>query len=216
MSRVGDLVIIVNPAFEGARYEPLHAAGHRLVSRGVERNQLPVLIIATSKADKATRYAFPIARAISTMFESMSGDERWGREWQATVKTVGHNERYITHELSKCDVSDDTCKIAQEACGKGEYAYIGKEIVRHGFDASQERPSLQYLCNGLELRWTKEAFPDNNPFWVVRTTKDIMKDHSDIFNPAMIDFVRQMYIAFLVAQREAGKPVTTSVDSREK
>ena len=32
-----------------------------------------------------------------------------------------------------------------------------------------------------------------------------MKGHSDIFNPAMMDFVRQMYIAFIAAQREATK-----------
>jgi hypothetical protein len=57
----------------------------------------------------------------------------------------------------------------------------------------------------LDLRWTKEAYPETNPFWVVRTTGDIMKGHNDIFNPAMMNFVRQMYIAFIAAQREAMK-----------
>ena len=59
------------------------------------------------------------------------------------------------------------------------------EIARHGFDPQQ------YLCGGLELVWKEEAYKNRNPFWVVQTTADIMKDHTDIFNDNMIAFVRQ-------------------------
>jgi hypothetical protein len=202
MSRVGDLVVIVNPAFEGARFEPLRAAGHRL--RDVERDQLPVVIVATSEADWATKIFFPLARVFSTVFESTSGNEWWGEEWQATVAAVGHNARYITHQLSLCKADDEACQKARKACEGREYAFLS-EFSKKGFDPAQQKPSQQYLCNGLDLRWTKQAYPETNPFWVVRTTGDIMKDHNDIFNPAMMDFVRQMYVAFIAAQRAALK-----------
>jgi hypothetical protein len=32
-----------------------------------------------------------------------------------------------------------------------------------------------------------------------------MKDHGDIFNPAMMAFMRQMYVAFLAARRAAAE-----------
>jgi pimeloyl-ACP methyl ester carboxylesterase len=213
VSRVGDLVLIVNPAFEGARYEPLRAAANRM--RNIPRNQLPIMIVATSKWDLATGWAFPIARAFSTAFESMSG--WWGPQWHAAVETVGHNSRYITHRLSKCKDTNEEC---QSACGKSvrvvganvedeiateirrEFAYMGG-LAKSGFDAGRPKPSRQYLCNGLELQWVPGVQPDNNPFWVVQTTGDIMNGHNDIFNPAMMHFVRQMYMAFLAAQRNA-------------
>ena len=202
MSRVGDLVVIVNPAFEGARYEPLRAARNRLREARLERDQFPVVIIATSKADWATRVAFPFARVFSTMFEATS--EWWGEEWQANVAAVGHNARYTTHELSLCETKDEACQRAQKACSAGEYAYL-RELATKGFAPTQPKPTQQYLCSGLNLRWTKEAYPDNNPFWVVRTTGDIMKDHGDIFNPAMVAFMRQIYVAFLAARRAAAE-----------
>jgi pimeloyl-ACP methyl ester carboxylesterase len=207
MSRVGDLVVIVNPAFEGARYESLRSASRRLPK--MERNQLPVVIVATSESDCATRVAFPLARGLNTVFESTTGEE-----WWATVAAVGHNARYITHELSRCESNDAAC---QKACGtptgptgvgapnkfetevSRDYAHMS-EIAKKGFDAGKPKPSRQYLCGGLDLRWTEQAYPDHNPFWVVRTTKDIMKDHGDIFNPAMVAFVRQMYIGFIAAR----------------
>ena len=79
------------------------------------------------------------------------------------------------------------------------------ELATKGFAPAQPKPTQQYLCSGLNLRWTKEAYPDNNPFWVVRTTGDIMKDHGDIFNPAMVAFMRQIYVAFLAARRAAAE-----------
>ena len=96
VSRLGDIVVIVNPAFEGARYEPLMVAGQRMT--GVKPNQLPVAIIATSTADDATGILFPVARRVSTIFETTPG-----AEGDAIVKAVGHNDRYTTHRLAVCD-----------------------------------------------------------------------------------------------------------------
>lgn len=209
MSRVGDLVVIVNPAFEGARYEPLRAAGLRL--RGVENNQLPVVIVATSRADWATRVAFPLARTFNTLFESQPDEQ-----WQARVRTVGHNRRYITHELGRCAPGDDACHAtcrAPAVAGSAEdrskdearraYEHMSG-IAREGFTREKtDAPYRRYLCGGLDLRSTAQHYPVHNPFWVVRTTRDIMKDHGDIFNRNFINFIRQMYLGVIAARSQA-------------
>ena len=211
MSRVGDLVVIVNPAFEGARYEPLRAAGLRL--RGVENNQLPVMIVATSRADWATRVAFPLARTFNTLFESHPDDQ-----WRAAVQTVGHNRRYITHELGLCAPGDDACRAtcrppAVSTTGspedrskdeaRREYEHMSG-IAREGFTHEKtDAPYRRYLCGGLDLRSTAQHYPVHNPFWVVRTTRDIMKDHGDIFNRNFLNFIRQMYLGVIAARSQA-------------
>lgn len=221
MSRVGDLVVIANPAFEGARYEGLRAAARRLEK--VERNQLPVVIVATSEADVATKIFFPLARWFNTIFESTSGEQQ-----SANVLAVGHNPRYITHHLGLCKSA--ACRAAcgdpQQAGDKSEaknmfetkasreYAHMF-QIAKDGFDRDKPRPSQQYLCEGLELKWTEEAYPDHNPFWVVRTTEDIMHGHNDIFNANMIAFVRQMYTGFIAARIQYNEKARSQAKNRK-
>jgi hypothetical protein len=210
VSRLGDLVFIVNPAFEGARHEPLHIAGQRI--RTLKRNQLPTLIIAQTSADYATRFAFPIARALNTFWEMQPE-----AELDATVLAVGHNPRYRTHSLSKC-TSGNECKTScqpsapkvkaavkalsvdqEEVLGEAEF------MEKMGHEGFQDQTT--YLCSGLALAVEGKLQPSQNPFWVVHTTPDIMDSHSDIFNPMFVRFMRQMYIA--VTADRLKSPATT-------
>ena len=204
MSRVGDLVVLVNPAFEGARYESLRAAARRDLK--YDRDQLPVSLVITSRADWATKYAFPFARWFSTLLEKQEGVQG-----DAIVKTVGHNERYITHELAACAPEDAGCRKAcpvpraqrETQIGsltasmlEAEFAFM-KHIEETGF------PRNVYLCGSMSLNATEQWTPANNPYWVVRTTEDIIDDHSDLFNPRLVAFVRQMYLGFIYARHIA-------------
>ena len=200
VSRLGDLVIIANPAFEGSRYEPLRLAGKRL--QKFNNNQLPVIIVATSKADLATSWAFPAARRFNTFFDSTPGAEN-----DAAVKAVGHNERYTTHELGLCDRTDAKCEKTcideqKERSSTPENKKdikadiddeikLMKKVGKTGFSRDL------YLCGGLQLKGTDNWSPASNPFWVVSTTKDIMGGHNDIFNPNFVSFIRQMYLSVI-------------------
>ena len=209
VSRLGDLVVIVNPAFEGARYEPLMVAGQRL--RGLKKNQLPVVIVATSEKDNATGILFPIARVFSTLFEGTNGPE--GR---SVTRAVGHNERYTTHRLKPCDEGDKECdkaclkpqttgrKSSREnleniASDMSEESRLMRGIADKGFAGLMSR-DLEYLCGRLRLESTKMWSPKPNPFWVVSTTGEVMKDHNDIFNPRFVSFIRQMYLGVIEAR----------------
>ena len=96
----GDLIVLVNPAFEGSRYEPLHwIAAHRHYPPG----QQPVFAAFTSRGDSATRKAFPAGRSISESLESYSDSRDQSHtsaeERLANLRTVGHLDRYRTHRL---------------------------------------------------------------------------------------------------------------------
>lgn len=207
MSRVGDLVVIVNPAFEGARYEPLRSAAPRL--QPLQKNQLPVLIIATSEGDWATKYAFPLARQFSTLLEI----ERSAEQSLANVRAVGHNDRYITHELRLGSCQND-CEKACRTPSADPSQKIKSTVESAAIDAEYELmrriekegvAQTEYLCNGMELKGTDQWRPDHNPFWVVRTSREVIKDHGDIFNPNFVAFLRQMYLGFIFARFEPQK-----------
>ena len=110
-----DLIVLVNPAIEGVRFEPLHQALRR---RGDQLcpNQKPVLIVVTAQNDIATHYAFRIVRAVTTLFEDDrplgvdqpdAGEmlaDRSEQESQSSLNAMGHVQRFQTHGMF--DVSE--------------------------------------------------------------------------------------------------------------
>jgi hypothetical protein len=107
-SPYADLIVLINPAFEGARFEPLYQASlNRMKRSPYLPTQDPVLVLVTGTSDYATKYAFPIGRFFSTLFqdnspESKDGNEigrRADEERSANRRTVGHIPRYMTHYL---------------------------------------------------------------------------------------------------------------------
>jgi hypothetical protein len=202
ISRVGDLVVIVNPAFEGTRYEPLRFASVRL--DGLEETQLPALIIATSEGDWATSVAFPFARGFSTAFEVERGDD----QRDANIQAVGHNKRYTTHYLSQQKCTEGDClKACRTAAAKPDGKLPGA-VAQYKIDAEFELmrriqkegvARVEYLCNDIKLEATDRWVPARNPFWVVQTKEEVIKDHGDVFNPNFVAFLRQMYLGFIFA-----------------
>lgn len=144
-----DLVLLVNPAFEAARYLP--------IQRFVEQNTHlkaaapPIFVSVTSRADWATRFAFPLGCLSWLLTEATRGK----RQAQALINTMGHISWMKTHTLSKKPGTVSDTVLAPSG-------------VR-----------------------------STNPFWVVQTTRGVMKDHNDIFNETIVGFVRELLIAHL-------------------
>lgn len=203
----GDLTVLINPAFEGTRFEALAwAASHREYQQGQsdglqQTAQLPYLIVAQSKGDMATHYAFPMFRRVTTLFESAPGIEAEGN-----IKTIGWASRYKTHELLM-DPDNDVC-------GGGENVTDPIEILSRQAAWSEEQLKAHYqrfdgdlrLCNRLLL---KKVAPDNSvdrlprkpfmPLWLIQTDTKIIKDHNDFLNSRFVDFVWQIYYTILRA-----------------
>lgn len=106
-----DLVVLVNPAIEGARYEPLHQA---VLRRKYSERQLPIFVAVTAANDWATRYAFRAGRIVNSILENESPkpgrdagpkEKETARavakeEREANISALGHVDRFKTHVLA--------------------------------------------------------------------------------------------------------------------
>jgi hypothetical protein len=180
-ARFGDLVVLINPAFEASRYEPVYDLAR--VAR--KWDGPPLLVSVTSEADWATRLAFPIGRRVNTVWEKHAS----AAEEDANHKTIGHIDRYLTHQLFHC--ANDGGK-ACEALAVGE-------------------------CRNLWLKPRTAAGPQReeplvfkSPVWNVRTTKDIVKSHDDIWGPDLQCFLQWLYSGAKERDRSRGSGGSTA------
>lgn len=215
----GDLVVLVNPAFEGSLYEPLH---HIATNRCYPEEQRPILLIVTSEADDATKKAFPIGRWLNTIFQRKStAKDSNGEQYKSIINTVGHLDRYRTHKLVLKDPKKDRkiraddkgcgCKWLGEiggfdTTGSAKYIeYISKKTVTVGGDnpakmgnlrqAEEEVTQFEYGDNLiLKQEKTNSEYSPNHPYLVVQASKEIIGDHNAIYDEDFIDFLQKFYI----------------------
>jgi len=170
---IADLIVLLNPAFEGSRYEPVFEASRHYAS---SEGEPPLLVMITSTADLATKNAFPAARWINSLFQYPSSSDE---QSTAMRRTPGHIERLLTHKLclgeADCaDASADADSAAQTPLAWG--------------------PALRRYCHGLVLRgFESKAQPLRPIVWNVRTQGNIIAGHNDINGPHVINFVSQIF-----------------------
>jgi hypothetical protein len=198
---LGDQVILLNPAFEASRHYNLNRLATNMSI--YPTNQRPVLSIFTSKGDWATHYALPAGRFVSTMFENFRGPGPEQRD--ATRAAVGWFEPFVTHTLDY-----NTNAVLG---GTAPHTTYNRETKRHELDRDPERversiknvhnqrdkwvpnqPAKSYEFDDCILK-PHPRYKTGDPFLVVAVDKKIMKDHDDIDNPVLINFLRE-YIQF--------------------
>lgn len=91
----GDLVLLINPAIEATRFHPIFSLAQ---SQYFPTYQTPIFVSVTSRADLATRYAFPFGRLPSMLTKHYLNDE--GLQDRTTF---GHYDNYTTHVLATGD-----------------------------------------------------------------------------------------------------------------
>ncbi|MGA2556077.1 MAG: hypothetical protein ABSG04_07370, partial [Verrucomicrobiota bacterium] len=94
---LGDLVVLINPAFEAARFETLQRVA---ATKPFPPGTNCTLAVFTSSADWATGLAFPLGRRVSTLFESYVDRE----QAEANVIAVGHYAPYLNYQLKPLGV----------------------------------------------------------------------------------------------------------------
>ena len=197
----GDLTVLINPAFEATRFEPLAEVAASRPYQGPEsgkETQLPLLIVATSETDWATGWAFPLFRWPTTRLERADGAER-----RANVRTVGWDPRYRTHYLglsSKPDVCglNENSRPAERLRAEAHWSDEQRQTNYVGFGSQ-----VLELCDSLELTqrldWALTSRP-YLPLWVIQTNKSVIDGHNDFLNVHFVDFVRQVYYTILRRQ----------------
>lgn len=204
---VGDLVLILNPAFEAMQYWPLHAAMasrmafHHEHVGGPIPDGPPRLLIYQSRDDVATRRAFPAARALSVLFESHARDSESTDsvpalpEWRLDLFGIGHFCELNTHDVVDPDRTTAKGEYVTTGCEAvtviptvpkgpvhfrdGSFMKCGQYIDPKGFhDGVWTSPST-----GLSLV-PRSRYLAKSPFWVVYDTVQSI-DHSDINNAGL-------------------------------
>ena len=202
--RFGDMVILLNPAFEATRYTPLHRVA---TGRDYSSYQAPLLVALTSTADRANRVYFPWGRRLSTMFELKASPE----EEEANINTMGNMDGYITHDLTLLDDGQPTspdCKdwkdaqdVSQMQINQREETKAAKRFFEH-----YETNGTVVLKDGWEREFCgrmklthrvrvppEDHNPPNTPIWNVRVDGAIISSHNDIDSTLVTSFFRQLY-----------------------
>ena len=91
---LADMVVLLNPAFEASRFEPLRRAADRYRPH---LRRPPLMVLVTTENDVPTRYFFPLGRFLNTLSERPVTNAEQG---EAIRTTPGHMIDYITHNLT--------------------------------------------------------------------------------------------------------------------
>ena len=204
LEREGDLVVVINPAIEATRLEPLYRAAR---DARLEHYNTPTFVSITSQADAATRVAFPIGRWLDTRFATYPDDPAES-EKEANLRTFGHADQFLTHRLSTLPDVESRRAPPCEDWKHGDFiAGLGVEervfnaflqrLSEAAFDARKllgARPFCGRLTLNLEPSKEAGSWVANSPVWNVRTTKEVIADHNDFDNPLLLALLRQLYV----------------------
>ena len=191
---LGDLVVLVNPAFEAARYQPLHETLIEETRGPYPPNQEPVFAIFTSTGDGATGTWFPRGRSLSVTRDKHSS--KFQR--QANKAAVGHFEPFRSHFLEALPGAPELERVnerEQDGCGcpfglaETVRAETAEQIRERLASLRQQRSSGEAMRFG-QATLTYEKGPRNSPIVVASVDDTIIKGHNDIYRPAFIAFLR--------------------------
>ena len=190
----GDMVVLINPAFEAIRYATLRDAAQRYARQfQFSEQQKPLLIIATSAADNVTKRDFSWSRVFSTLFEAhrtipadSDNTDAELSEWALDTTALGHYEQYITHHLHANDIltKDYRCSAAPDwektavDWRKHEQSLTHGPITGEGWNTGDGKTTPSLLADSAKLQFSHEqnstAF---DPYWLVQTDNSIFPSH---------------------------------------
>ncbi len=198
-SGFGDLILLVNPAFEAMQFDVLNRIAGEQEGARLAGDQTPVLIVFTSKADWATKYAFRGGRWFSTLLQLERQELDQARK---NDTAVGHYKPYTTHTLERMEDWSQPVKGLKEASehsASAEYEKLDALLVGRpshttggarsaiGQNASSD-DSAEFPSIGVRLTRTRQ--PTNiSPYLFVSVDRALMSGHNDIYDPDFLYFV---------------------------
>ena len=94
-SRFADLVLLINPAIEGARYLPIYDLVYQSAFVQASTPQLPLFVCVQADNDRAVGWAFPLGNAANGVEEAAIGD----LEQRCITHGLGFIDEFRTHRL---------------------------------------------------------------------------------------------------------------------
>lgn len=191
-----DLVVLVNPAIEGARFEPIYQAIRRrdlnysmdksmIKGKGFYKYQQPVLIAITAENDKATRIGFPIARSFTAMNQSktprsngwLANELTDARDIEVEKFIEDNNQLYMDMSKEEHEVNNKTIgHVPRYRTHKLEFAGPTKKAKTDcdNWDDCRARMSAR--------SYYSEATPGKNSCYFCETLKMVYVDQGLPYN----------------------------------
>ena len=207
ISGFGDLVLLVNPAFEAERWHSIHELAASYVS--FSKNQRPLLVVASSETDLPTSRYFPIAQRFGTMLQKTRDEE----QRRALITSIGHYEPFVTHHLRRGDLPPDDrsevpsdfditnceAKMPQIPPAANLGALFEKRLVGQGErdEGWGAEPCVAERHLGPLLLTCGPNVQRGNPFWVVHVAPNVLHQHNGFFNPYFLVFARDLVLGSL-------------------
>ncbi|MBW8878260.1 MAG: hypothetical protein JF614_25130 [Acidobacteria bacterium] len=188
--RIGDLAILLNPAAEALRYKGFN----RSLNCQFTAEQAPVLLTLSSRGDTANRAAFTFSRILATLVIPP-----YWPDFPSSLFTVGFRRTMRTHELSVPDENS-----------KPEITYYRSDLSPSMTDVKRFDMAAAGRYGTTRLKPKGNRHPNaTEPFMVVYATRDIIRDHNDIFSDRVVEFllpfvtsVERKNILHLCSQRQ--------------
>ena len=190
----GDLVVLVNPAFEALLYASLSDAS--TARAAYAKSQLPVLAILTSEKDTATGFWFPLGRWFSTWFEQHRSQKRFnpvtGRkepvsERSADIRSVGHFDAYKTHYLrAAAETSAD--EVERRTPEQRVHS-----VMSAGAGWEDDVPGSRIAFPGSVLERTSNS-AGRNPYLNIRVDGALIPSHDAIWDPRVETFLGHLIL----------------------
>lgn len=191
-----DIVILINPAVEAARFANVRDRSARI---SFPPEQDSILAVFTSLDDTATKRAFPLGRWFSTIFTKYNKD--YPDQPKANRTSIGHYEGYRTHEL-KQDASPPEEHSTYAAFGSSDFQLNAGSmaVVICDWLEFQQGKTHTWRSGELELiRDKRMQRPGQyaNPYLNVAVDPAIIGNHNDIWGESFRTFL----YSFIAAQR---------------
>lgn len=212
---IGDLVILVNPAFEARRYR--YFAEDLTQPGSYAEDQRPVLLTVASTADGAVGTAFPAGRWLWLAWHPAA----WSRA-REEVTGLGHYAPYTTHRLvftgppadlpapspltdqaaiQRCGLQNEIAEgLARDKCNCS-YPVLGETsasaLAAAADVGTSQAPaqlaagygSVRVLGNQEVTLQPLAANWEHAPFIVASAPGNLISGHNDIYNPNFVMFL---------------------------
>lgn len=212
-----DLTIVINPAVEGARYEPLFQSIKRRQDSTYSKlrhfceNQRPVFIGFSTTTDFPNKYAFPWSRRITGVFENTSPlepddinqkdvsvtahyEQLADEETEASRKALGQIGRYWTHEAKMA--TEEDFEKAQEGTRLGKLNLANKKMIH---DCRSERWDFSKIDTKIENHIKKD-----HPQETDQTYANLIKQKQDKIYACMA-YVEELNLSFFNPDNSSDK-----------
>jgi hypothetical protein len=226
-----DFVVLLNSAGESIyakEMTDMFRRRHPASAKGSGADEIsadhPLMVSITSTADSATGMIFPVGTGLSNAlgtFRKYEWDEKYGdsshnvSQREYFTRTPGHNARLISHEAKPIEGSPRKPSYEEtDACSAEMLKAFERNLSRPLTGPKGEVRFVTMAPSGEETTWQlKSKIPDHlqTPYWIVSVPKEIIRDHSDIFNENAIAMMARL---FRVSNPQQQTGIVTTVAPR--